>query len=290
MDRRRYIPSSLGTDLTLEARQLMAANPGTTLMGAARATAAAVPVDVSANLAQRFRRIDNLPFILQSVDPNRKLPASVIGPIQDDLRAIISTIQSPPSQTLREFNKTIRSVKPNDTLSPGHARDLLNAFNAVLRDAGTDPALRQKFVSDMTDLARQESLGPEPTIEAINDFAIITQLVIAVGQPFQAPGVPRLLPADSVAKSATTRNRMPKLVGVAAAGTVVQLVETRTGEVLASGTVPSHGSYTIQALRPLAEGSYTVRAQTVEGRFVSLLSRPYTFKVVATPLPRGPRG
>ncbi len=291
MERRRYIPTSLGVDHALERRLLLSTTKQASIFGVNGPTAA--PNDIPQNLAQRNQRIDRLPFFMKSYQPDRPLPASVTAPIQDDLRALIGKIHDPLHSVLNEFNRTIRSVSPTKTLSPLHATSLVKAFDAVLASSGTPDALRTKFTSDMLALAELDARGPEPTFQAINDFGIIAQLTQAVGQPFQAPSVPTIAPADLVrhTKNVTT-NHSPRFVGDSYDGLTIQVVDASNGSVLASGVVPKGGRYTIQPTTPLADGTYTVQARTQDSGYTSQLSHSYTFQVTTPPraLPKGPRG
>ncbi len=286
MDRRRFIPPSLG--LELEARTLLSTTAaGLVGIGTTTSTASNLPD----TLAQRNKRIDHLPFILESFVPGRALPTEVTAPIQNDLRALIGTLRSPSHAVLEGFNRTIRSAKPDLSLTALNAESLIKAFNAVLRDAGTNDTLRTKFVGDMANLARLESTGPEPTIAAINDFGTLAQLSVAVGQPFAAPSAPGLSGAEKIAKHAATYQHQPTFIGGGAAGTVLQVIDGGTQQVIASGVVPTNGTYSLKAFVPLADGTHVVYAQTVDGPYISLLSTKYTFKVYTQPTvaPHGPR-
>jgi hypothetical protein len=293
MDRRRFIPTSLGSGLVLETRQLLSTS--TSVFGTSTSTATPTAAsNIAANLAQRLQRIEHLPFIMISYQPSRSLPTSVIGPIQDDLRAIISTIHNPPPSVFLAFNRTIRSVEANKTLSPLAAESLVNAFDSVLKFAGTAPGLRTKFSSDMLALARLDATGPEPTIQAINDFGIIAQLTVAVGQPFTAPPAPTLVASDKVNRLNVTANHFPHFVGNAAPGVTIRIVNNADGSIIAQGATDKNGAYTIQATSFLPDGTYNVHAQTADSGFLSLFSPVYSFKVF-TPkpkvvVPKGPRG
>jgi hypothetical protein len=291
MDRRRFIPTSLGSGLELEARQLLATS--STVFGTSSSVATpAAASNIAANLAQRLQRIDHLPFIMISYQPSRSLPASVIGPIQDDLIAIISTIHNPPPSVFLAFNRTIRSVEANKTLSPLAAKSLVNAFDSLLKYSGTADGLRAKFTADMLNLAKLDATGPEPTIQAINDFGIIAQLTVAVGQPFAAPPAPTLLAADKVDRNNVTINHFPHFTGNAAPDVTIRIVNYADGSVIAQGATDKNGAYTIQATSFLPDGTYIVHAQTADSGFLSLFSPVYKFRVF-TPkpvVPKGPRG
>ena len=146
----------------------------------------------------------------------------------------------------------------------------------------------------MLALARLDASGPEPTIQAINDFGIIAQLTSAIGKPFSAPPAPSLLAADKVDRANVTANHFPRFTGTAAPNVTIRIDNYANGTVIAQGPTNKDGQYTIQATSPLPDGTYIVHAQTADSGFLSLLSPAYSFRVF-TPKPRlatpkGPRG
>jgi hypothetical protein len=294
MDRRRFIPTSLGSGLELETRQLLTTAAPTVFGSSTSIATPTVTTSIGPNLAQRLDRIDHLPFIMISYQTNRSLPESVIAPIQNDLIAIVGTINNPPSSVFLAFNRTIRSVEANKTLSPLAAKSLVNAFDSLLKYAGTSDGLRAKFTADMLTLAQLDATGPEPTIQAINDFGIIAQLTVAVGQPFAAPSAPTLLAADKVDRLNVTANHFPRFVGTAAPAVTIRIVNYANGNIIAQGSTDKNGAYTIQATSFVPDGTYHVHAQTADAGFLSLFSPVYNFRVF-TPkpkaaVPKGPLG
>ncbi len=294
MERRRFIPSSLskGTEFVLEQRTLLSASPTSILGGIAPTTNTNTAGNLPQNLEQRLQRIANLPFFLTTYQPNRSLPASVTAPIQDDLRLIVSRGHDASQHVLREFNLTIRSVDGHASLSPHQAASLVNAFDAVLQSTGIANPLRSKFTEDMRALAKLDSNGPKPVILATNDFGLITQLVQAVAQPFAPPGIPSFAAADKSAKQTNvTHDHVPTFVGNAPDGVLIRIVDSTTFAPLGVGTVTTNGRYSVKLSVPLADGSHSVQAQTLDNGYESTLSHRFTFRVVSVPVvvPKGPR-
>ncbi len=215
MDRRRYVPPSFGgPGIELEQRQLMA----TSLLSGIFGGTGNARVDTPPNIATKRQRIDNLPFILQSYEPNRALPASVMAPIQDDLRQLISLIHNPGQKVLLQFNREIRALDNTKHFSKAQAQGLIHAFQIELAASSTPIPLRQKFVHDVTALAAVDATGPEPAFQLTNDMAIIAQITQSVGQPLPAPSHPSLFKPQNIGKhglSITIYHR-PNFTGTAA--------------------------------------------------------------------------
>jgi hypothetical protein len=283
MDRRRFIPLSnvTGQDIALEQRTLLSTTTSS-ILGAQTATVSSSS-NLPQNLQQRLQRIQNLPFFMTTYQPNRSLPASVTTPIQDDLRALISRLHSPPSSVLEQFNLTIRSVSGHESLSKNAALSLVNAFDSMLGASGITGPLQAKFKTDMTNLANLDSYGPNPTKLAINDFGLIAQLTQAVGQPFNAPGDPSLSAADRVGKDPhTTRNPLPTFVGNAPDGVYIRIVDAKTKEILGVSGITTGGRYSTKLSIPLPVGHSEVQAQTLDSGYESIYSHRFAVHVLAT--------
>jgi hypothetical protein len=326
MERRRYIPSSLGVPAELETRQLMSASPATpppfvvpppsdyniayykqifkdqkkgTALGNIFGSTTVAP-DLPPTIPLRLKRIDHLPFILYAYERDRALPESVIGPIQDDLRATLTLLTPPNSTVLLEFNRVIRGLDPTHNLPQPDATSLLAAFDDVLKGTGMADDLRVKFIADMQKLAALDAAGPEPSIQAVNDFSIISQVVQSVGQPLPAPEAPQVLSDELQHNTHITGHRQPTFVGTVPPD--IQVVITlANGGIIASGKSDSTGAYTLKSTTTLPDGVYLAKASTFDDGYFSLQSRAFRFQVVTTPheraaaaaataVPRGPLG
>jgi hypothetical protein len=324
MERRRYIPPSLGVQAELETRQLMSATPATpptfivpppsdynlayykqinkgvkkgSPLGNAFGSTTVAP-DLPPTIPIRLKRIENLPFILHAFEQTRALPSSVMAPIQEDLRATLALLTPPNSTVLNEFNRVIRDLDPTHNLPQPQATKLLAAFDNVLKGSGMSDALRVKFIADMKALAALDATGPEPSIQAVNDFAIISQLVQSVGQPIPAPEAPQVLPAELLHNTHTTGSRQPTFVGTVSPDIEV-VITLVNGGIIASGLADSTGAYSVKSTYTLPDGTYLAKASTFDDGYFSLQSKSFRFQVVTTPkekaaaapasaVPRGP--
>ena len=90
-------------------------------------------------------------------------------------------------------------------------------------------------------------------------------LTIATTAP-TAPSAPTLYVADDsgVVGDNLTNNNRPRIAGIAAPNSTLQLLNT-TGTVIATGTTLGDGSYVVQVPSTLNDGSYTYRVRTVDG-------------------------
>jgi hypothetical protein len=279
MDRRRYVPPSLeGPGIELEQRQLMASSLLGGIFGSSSSR-----VDQAPTIAIKRQRIIGLPFILQSYEPNRALPASVMAPIQDDLRQLISLIHNPGQKVLLQFNREIRALDNTKHFTHEQAQRLIHAFDIELAASGTSIPLRQKFSNDVTRLAAIDAGGPQPAFQLTNDMAIIAQITQVVGQPMPAPPPPKLFKPENIGKhglSITIFHR-PNFTGTATPNLEIVLALTNGG-IIATGRVNNVGQYNIKSEWPLPDGQYKVKAYTFDQGYNSLQSGPLTF-VVQTP-------
>jgi hypothetical protein len=279
MDRRRYVPPSLGGPaIELEKRQLMASSLLGGIFGSSNSR-----VDTAPTIATKRQRVDNLPFILQSYEPNRALPPSVMAPIQDDLRQLISLIHNPGQKVLLQFNREIRALDNTKHFTHEQAQELIHAFEIELTASGVPIPLRQKFTADVTRLAAVDAGGPEPAFQLTNDMAIIAQITQVVGQPMPAPPPPALFKPENIGKHGLniTIFHRPNFTGTATPGLEVVLALSNGG-IIATGKVNSAGQYNIKSEWPLPDGQYKVKAYTFDEGYNGLQSAPLTF-VVTTP-------
>ena len=280
MERRRYIPPSLGAgEIQLEDRQLPATGIFGSIFGGTTGK-----VDAPATIPLKRQRVNNLPQILQSYEPDRALPPSVIQPIQDDLRALLSLIHNPGQKVLLAFNREIRAIDPTKHFSPAMAANLLHDFEIELNASGTDLALRRKFTADMQKLAQLDAGGPEPTFQLTNDFSIIAQITQSVGQPMPAPKAPALIKVENVTPKkpyAVTIYHRPTFVGTATPDLEI-VIALNNGGIIATGKVNYNGQYNVKTDYPLPDGTYKVKAYTFQDGYNSLQSGALTL-VVKTP-------
>jgi hypothetical protein len=275
MDRRRYVPPSLGgPGIELEKRELMASFIGG-IFGQGNNR-----VDTPPNIPTKRQRVNNLPFILQSYEPTRALPPSVMVPIQDDLRQLLSLIHNPGQKVLLQFNRVIRSLDDTKHFSKAQAQELIHAFDVELAASSVAIPLRQKFSADMTALAAVDATGPQPTFQLTNDFAIVAQVTQSVGQPLPAPVAPSLFKPQNIGKHGInlTVYHRPNFTGTASPDLQIVIALTNGG-IIATGKVNPNGQFNIKSEWPLPDGTYRVKAYTFEQGYNSLQSSRLTFDI-----------
>lgn len=203
MDRRprRFVPGSedlegrallSGTAASTPA-QVAATQTQTQTPRTAPVVTASTPAGVPGTLEQKQQRIDRLPFYLNSISNGRFIPPATVARLQAELRTIIGQLRRPPRPVVEAFNVQLRSALPYQTLRVQDARALNNSFGRVLQAAGATPAATQRLKAAMNELAQNDANSPQPVRLAVNDYALVLQTALGVGQPIQkapAPATP----------------------------------------------------------------------------------------------------
>jgi hypothetical protein len=179
MERRRsFVPRPEG----LEPRELMAT---------AKAPVAQVQrVNATATKQPGWeRRIQRLPAFLLSINRNRVVPRELITALQNDLRAIATKLNPPPSWALRQFNLQLRATIPHPVLRAEDAAGLNNLFGLVLQRSNAAPDVVAQFQRDMKALAQADAAQSNPAQTAAGDYATILQMCMGAG--LQRPAAPK---------------------------------------------------------------------------------------------------
>ncbi|QEH35971.1 hypothetical protein OJF2_45290 [Aquisphaera giovannonii] len=278
MDRRRFVPSADG----LEVRQMLStATSGLSLFGSSVNTTQNIPV----TYAQKQLRIEKLPYNMRALQQNRYLPPALITQIQLGLEQSINQMTKPPSQALTNYNNVLRQITFKTSLSSGNAAKLNHAFEAVLRSAHTPEPALTTLVSSVSQLITQvDTASVQPNFLATNDSAYILQAAIILGQKMPAPKVPNITKATGTQVNTrvfTSPLSNPAFAGSYESGTVMQMVNVKTGEVIGSAVVSRNGQYALHVTTPLAVGKYTLAVQAVdEVGNVSNASRQFGLQIV----------
>jgi hypothetical protein len=289
MDRRRRFRFTPGSE-DLEGRQLLANNLGS-LFGTSAYYTNNTNTQLS-TIQQRYDRIVHLPYFLQSLDADRKLPTELMGQIQGDLVAIIGRLSPAPSAGLNAFNQQLRGMISHDSVQAQAAGQLNETFQKVLLAADAPPEIAQDLASSLNTLTQITSrTNSFPTTIVANDYAAVLQVALGVGRPLRAPEQPHLYPSDdtgTLGDHATT-NDQPRLFGTYDPQTTVRIVDD-VGHVLGSSPTDARGRYIVSLDEPLSEGTHILYAQGVDAAGTpSLLSPRYGLKIVPA-VPRGPLG
>jgi hypothetical protein len=190
--RRRFIPRPEG----LEVRELLSTVKAP--------TAQVRPVTVAAATTPKqpawVTRIQRLPGFLASINPNRFVPPELIQALQADLLAIATRLKAPPSWALKQFNLQLRATIPHPELRSEDAAGLNNLFGLVLQKSNADPNVVAKFQSDMSELARVDSIQSNPAQTTAGDYGMILQMCMGVGLSRQTAAKPATTPTRTRAR------------------------------------------------------------------------------------------
>lgn len=215
MERRRFVPRSEG----LEARELLSVagaeppaapalveplpvgvvDPATT--DAAALSRAASPRNAETtpertrisvnpddpNIAPlRQFRIERLPTLLASINPRRTVPTELVTALQEDLTNIANTLRPPPSNALMAFNLQLRSTLGRASLSLQDAAALNRLFGLVLERSDAQPETIARFQANMNELAHFNVQSSTPTLDTVNDYALMLQSALGIGINYEA--------------------------------------------------------------------------------------------------------
>ena len=238
------------------------------------------------NLQTKTLRISRLPYYLEQDQPGRVLPDQVVTALQGDIRAVVGSLQRPPSADLVADNDLYRSSIATGSLSVEDASGLSSTFTQTLQDTGMPAQDVANFRRDMNALAASDSAGRDPGQLAAADYSLILQTTLGVGRPIQTPAAPSLNSADAIKGTGghLTLVTRPQLIGKYNTDTTVQLINDADGSVLGTSPVAANGEYSVAPDAPLAPGKYhlSIRAEDPNGDF-SAPSRPFVL-VIRAPL------
>ena len=125
-----------------------------------------------------------------------------------------------------------------------------------------------------------------------NQSLLTKSPIISIDDIQSAPAAPTLLifPADDTGAPTNpgiTRVNNPRFFGSvpgnSAAGLRLDIINVATGQVVASTTVATDGSYLTQIVGPVADGTYTLEARTTDKAGNSNFSAPLTLTIKAQP-------
>lgn len=130
----------------------------------------------------RQNRIKQLPGYLFQVNTHRKLPASIVQALQDDMQAVQNTLKAPPRAFVNAMKDAMKDASTKATISEDNAKSLNHQFGLLLKYSGASPEITEKFQEDMNDLIRLDTQARDPVLTAVNDYGIMTQYVLSVGR------------------------------------------------------------------------------------------------------------
>jgi hypothetical protein len=287
MDRRRFRPQTEGMETRM---MLSTATAGSAASTASAATGLVTPATnqvLPITIQDKLARIERLPGSLRTLSPNRFLPQDTIAQIQQGLTSMVSLLHPAPSDALRTYNYAMRDIVSRPSLRAQDARVLNNAFISVLNASGA-PAEATSQVAEAMDslVTKVDTASIQPVFLATNDYAMVLQLALVVGQPMPAPMVPTITKATG--SQVGTRHSVspvsqPTFVGTYQANALLQIYNQDTGEVLGTGTPAKNSQYEIQISKPLEVGTYRLRVRAVDEAGHLGNSSPYFLLSIVPP-------
>jgi hypothetical protein len=206
-----------------------------------------------------------------------------VNQLLDDLETIKAQLAEPSSNVLSAFNDQLRTTIPHASLSQEDAQRLNALFGEALTSAKATPQEVANLQADMSNLALVDSKSIQPVMLATNDYSLVLQVAIGVGQPIPKPAAPSLAPADHIGKTGQfTTKTQPHLVGTYDAGATIEIVDT-SNNVLGSAVVAKNGKYSVQFAQPLSVGEHVVGVRASEEGVFSAVSNTITIRVLSPP-------
>ncbi len=276
MDRRRFVPFHEN----LEGRTLQATNI-TSIFGAQVTSNLNIPITYE----QKALRIIRLPFYLNQISENgRFLPKAEITQIQNNLYAMLDTINKPPQQALNNYNYQLRHVVSQQSLSTTDINRLNFSFGAVLKSAKAPKPSIDGMQSALFKLVSQvDTASVLPVTLGTNDYTLTLETALGIGRPMPPPIVPKIKKNQGIQANVNhikTPLARPHLVGTYHFHTFIRVV-TPDGDIVGASRVKKNNNYTVQIVVPQTIGVHEFRIQAVDDvGHVSKLSRPFLIKVV----------
>jgi hypothetical protein len=310
MDRRRRLPAPEG----LEGRALLS------LFGSNSNNILHNPVqDIPATYQQKELRVEHLPYYLNQLQPGRFLSKPDLEQLQADLLDVTTELHKPPPATLLQFNRLMRDLEPQVSLSTENAQKLNGSFGLIVSNMGATTQQASNLQEDMNNLALVDSHSRNPSFLASNDYSTVLQTVLAIGRPIARPEVPFLSELDGSRPKpgyGIAHNPTPSLVGqygvggtvgvfggdvnggFNSKGDIIQVLNAE-GQVIGSGPVNAkNGNYRAKITTPLADGIYVVYVRAVDPLgHMSEPSNRFHLKIISRrgevvtgqPTPHGPQ-
>ncbi len=278
MDRRRFVPAPDG----LEVRTMLSPVAGSFgFFGYGLNTTQSLPI----TFQQKELRIQKIPYNLRFTQPNRFLPPDTVHQIQLGMNQIMSQLTLSPPQALTNYNLLMRHIVFNSSLSTTNVHQLNNAFTAVLKaDHTPEPGLTNLVTSVNQLVSQVDTASVQPVFLATNDNAYLLQLAIVIGQQMPAPRIPTITRATGNQvnpRVAVTPLATPTYTGTYVYGTMIQLINAKTNEILGQTVVNKNGQFALHITTPLSVGKYHLAIRAVdEVGHIGHASRVFGLKVV----------
>lgn len=280
MDRRRFVPSSE----CLEGRAMLATSAtgnALNIFGGSTSATQSLPI----TFQQKEMRIEKMPLNLRALEPDRFLPADTIHQIQLGLNQIMSEAAPASPHALTNYNRALRRIVFNTSLSAGASALLEHGFAGSLKSAHTpDPGFTTLTTAVDHLVTQVDTASINPVFLATNDASYLLQLALVIGQQMPAPRVPSIAKTSGAridAGLSVTPLSNPTLVGSYVYQTTIQLINPATNAIYGQAAVAKNNEYSLRVATPLGLGKhkFVVRAVDEVGH-LSHVSRVFTIKVV----------
>lgn len=147
----------------------------------ARALSAQTAFEASVT-GTRQNRIKQLPGYLLQINPNRRIPASLIQALQADMQTIQGTLTAPPQPLVNAMKDALKDAATTATISENNAKGLSHQFGMLLQYSGAAPDVTAQFQKDVNQLVRLNTQARNPALTTANDYGLMTQYVLSVGR------------------------------------------------------------------------------------------------------------
>ncbi|MDG3005298.1 Ig-like domain-containing protein [Paludisphaera mucosa] len=265
MDRRRFIP---GPE-SMESRMMLSTAAAPAVATAAATTTTTVDANLPYTIQQKMTRIDRIPINMRALAPNRVLPQGMIDAIQQGMEETISSLKPASTDAIKGFNNVLRDVVSRPSLRASDAKALNNSLTQVLVSAGASTDAIDKITTNLEALATTVNTAQGlPVFLTTNDYALVLQMTLIVGQPMPAPTPPRISPSTGTQVDALhnigKEGVAPMFTGTYQATAQMQILQDGSNEVLGEAQAGANGRYSITLNQPLGVGTYKLRIRAVD--------------------------
>lgn len=244
---------------------------------------------------RRETRIERVPASFLQIDPTQRIPREITSAIQDDLRALMNTLDGRSQYSERAaMNQLFRAMIPSNSVSAQSIAALNKVFGEMLTSAGGNPATVASLQANMLK-ASQSAMqsSTQPSFAIMNNYTFMYFAATTVGSAIPTPPAPELVPRMNQNPSGdpVTSSRRPQFTGRYQQGMIVEILDVSNGKVIARGTSQANGRFNIVASDVMNPGVYTLTSRgTTPAGETSELS-PWTTLTItstqATSLSRG---
>lgn len=237
---------------------------------------------------RRETRIERVPASFHEIDPTQRIPSETSASIQNDLRALMNTLDSRTQYNQRAaMNSLFRSMISTNSVSTQSLAALNKVFGDMLISAGGNPATVASLQANMLKVSQAAiQSSTQPSFAVTNNYVFMYFAATTVGTAIPTPPAPTLVPRMNQNPSGdpVTSSRRPQFTGRYPQGMIVEILNVADGSVIARGVSQSPGRFTVAASAVMNPGQYTLTARgTTPAGEVSELSPWTNLTITSTP-------